>query len=152
MLSVCILACATFWFFRPLPSYDIQRVHPRLRALQQPYQDIKTHLYLDGGSVGIEIVDRNGQQEKFALPVKVTVNPVNERWTTTYKQVYIGAILKADPGAIEIADPENTKWMIASILQAYPKRTYYDDVALAWLGRRPVDIMRCFIEKAALGK
>jgi hypothetical protein len=107
---------------------------------------------LDGGSIGIEIIDRNGQREQFALPVEVTVNPANEKWTTAYKQVYIGAILKTDPNAVEITDPENTKWMLASVLCVYPKRTYQDDLALMSLGRRPVDVMRCFIEKAAGGK
>jgi hypothetical protein len=152
VLSVSVLACAAFWFFRPLHGYDIQHVHPRLRALQQPYQNVKTHLYLDGGSIGIEIIDRNGQREQFALPVEVTVNPANEKWTTAYKQVYIGAILKTDPNAVEITEPENNKWMLASILQVYPKRIYQDDLALMSLGRRPVDVMRCFIEKAAGGK
>jgi hypothetical protein len=71
VIIICSLAAITalvFWFFQSAPTYNIQRVDSRPRALRQPYQTIKTEYYLDGGSIRIEIVDRDGRMEQFALP------------------------------------------------------------------------------------
>ena len=68
IVSLLIVIGLMLWLFWPGPAYDPERVHPRLRALQQPYQSVKAVYYMDGGSIGIEIVDRGGSREQFALP------------------------------------------------------------------------------------
>jgi len=140
IIICCLIAVAVlaFWFFRPASSYDIQRVDSRLRALQQPYRSVKTGYYMDGGSIGIEIVDRDGRMEQFAIPSHLGD-------TNRYTKVFVGAMHDRKPGAVEIIEPEHTKRMLVCILQDYPNRTAWDDFALTALGRRPVDFVRCLI-------
>jgi hypothetical protein len=54
---------------RRFSSYSISRVDPRIRGLQQPFQTVNTGFYLDGGSVGIEIIDRDGKKIQLATPI-----------------------------------------------------------------------------------
>jgi hypothetical protein len=140
VIVLTLIGCIAYWFFRPLPGYDVQLVHPRLRALQQPYQNIKTAYYLDGGSIGIEITDRDGRQEQFAIPAHLGD-------TNRYSRVYVGAMYDNEPDAVEIAEPEDTKWMLVHILNDYPNRTPSDDYCLMALTRRPVDVARGLIHK-----
>jgi hypothetical protein len=136
-----VLALA-IWSFWPLPSYDINRVSPQLRSLQKPYQSVKTAYFLDGGSIGIEIVDRDGHREQFALPCG---------WDNTnypaYSRVFVGALWNHRKGAIEITDPEPTKLMLVEILRDYPNRNARDDAGLMLLRRKPVDFARVLIHK-----
>ena len=53
----------------PTAGYDERQIHPRLQALNIPYQSVKTDYFLDGGSVGITSVDRDGNKLELALPV-----------------------------------------------------------------------------------
>lgn len=134
------MAAGAVWFFQRAPRYDIQRVDPRLRALHQPYRSVKTAYYTDGGSVGIEIVDRDGRSEQFAIP-----SHLGE--TNRYTRVFVGAMHDRGPSAAEILEPEDTKRMLICVLQDYPNRTAWDDYALMVLQRRPVDYVRCLIHK-----
>lgn len=138
--SLVVAAVLAFWFFRSAPSYDIKRVDSRLRALQKPYQIVKTGYYMDGGSIGIEIVDRDGRTEQFAIPSHLGD-------TNRYTKVFVGAMHDRKPGAVEIVEPEHTKRMLVCILQDYPNRTAWDDYSLMALRRRPVDFARCLIHK-----
>jgi len=134
------IVCFLFWFFRPSPGYDINRVEPRLRAIQEPYQNIKTAYYLDGGSVGIEITDRDGRKEQFAIPAHLDD-------TNRYTKVFVGAMSDRKPGAIEVAHSEQTKRMLIQVLTSKPNRTPYDDVCLMFLRQRPADYVHCFLLK-----
>jgi|GEM_PF-1547291 hypothetical protein len=138
-IPILILAVWSFW---PLPSYDANRVCSQLRSLQTPYQKVKTVGFLDGGSVGIEIIDRNGQHEQFALPCG---------WDNTnyhaYSRVFVGALWNHRAGAIEITNLEPTKLMLVEILRDYPNRNAMDDASLLFLRRKPVDYARVLIHK-----
>lgn len=95
---------------------------------------------MDGGSVGIVIVDREGRTEQFALPAHLgDPNP--------YSKVFIGAMHDRKPGAVEIVNPEHTKRMLVCILQDCSNRTVGDDLSLMVLRRRPVDYARCLMHK-----
>ena len=134
------VACFAFWSFRPSPSYDLARVEPRLRSLQQPYQSVATSYYTDGGSVGIEIVDREGRREQFAIPAHLGD-------TNRYMRVFVGAMYDRKPGTIEVADSEHTKRMLIHVLAAMPHRTPHDDFCLMSLRRRPSDFAVCLIHR-----
>ena len=138
------LACIAYWFFRPSPSCDISRVEPRLRALQEPYQHVKTAYYLDGGSIGIEITDRDGKTEQFAIPAHLGD-------TNRYTIVYVGAMFDRKPGAVQVSDSEQTKRMLVQILASMPHRTEWDDLALMFLRRRPADFVHCLFLKITGG-
>src|SRR5262245_49951689 len=100
-----VLVCIAAWLLQALPSYDIKRVEPRLLALETPYQSVTTSFFWDGGSMGIEIVDRNGKHEMFAIPSHLG-EPEH------YTKVFVGAIYDRRPNAVEVSDPEDTKRML----------------------------------------
>lgn len=138
--SLVAVAVVAFWFFCPPPGYDIQRVEPRLSALQKPYQSVKTFYYWDGGTIAIEIVGRGGRTEQFAIP-----SHLGE--TNQYAKVFVGALYDRKPGAAEVADSEQTKRMLAHIIASKPNRTPDEDFYLFCLRRSPVDFVRCYIHK-----
>jgi hypothetical protein len=90
---------------------------------------------LDGGSIGLGIVDRDGRWEGFFLPC-------DEPGPNSYSKVLVGAAYPGGQGAREIVDPEPTKRMLICILRDYPKRTPWDDYCLMQLRRHPVDFVR----------
>jgi len=143
VVTICclvVIPVLAFWFFRPAPGYDIQRVDSKLRALQRPYQSVKTEYYMDGGSIGIKIIDRDGRMEQFAIPSHLGA-------PDRYTKVFVGAMHDRTQGAVEIIKPEHTKRMLICILQNYPNRTAWDNFTLMVLRRRPVDFGRCLIHK-----
>jgi hypothetical protein len=146
VIRICIATLGVtglpFCFFHPSPSYDITRVKPRLRSLRQPYQSVKTGYKMDGGSIGIEIVDRDGKREQFALPAHLGD-------TNRYTRVFVGSLHDRKPGTTEVMDAENTKRMLIQILAATPGRAPYDDFCLVALRRGPSDFVLCLIHKWA---
>lgn len=146
--KICLglgVACATavlFVIFQQGPAYDPSRVDPRLLALQPPYRSVRTVIWMDGGSVGIEIIDRDGKCEKFAIPARLGE-------TNRHSKVYVGALYDRRPGAVEIVDPDHTKRMLICILRDYPHRNAHDDFCLMLLRRYPKDVLRVFFHKLA---
>jgi hypothetical protein len=137
VLAIVVVTTLGVWSYWPAKSFDLSRVCPQLLSLQKPYQSIKTVYFLDGGSIGIEIVDRNNMREQFALPIHLD----------GYKRVFVGGLHDRQEGAIEIADPEATKHMLIGILRDCPMRNAQDDACLMHLRRRPIDIVRVLIHK-----
>lgn len=128
------------WFFRPTPSYDPAKVDPRLTSLEKPYQQVRVAYYMDGGSIGIEIVDKRGRKEQFAIPAHLGD-------TNRYTRIFVGAMYDHKQEAVEIIKPEPTKRMLIEILAAMPDRSPWDDYCLMALRRSPTDVARCLIHK-----
>ena len=141
IIAVLLVIVAAYWFISATLEYDIDRVDTRLRALQQPYQSVIAGYYLDGGSIGIGIVDRDGHREAFALPCD------DLGATNSYDRVFVGAAHANWAGATEIAEAEHTKRMLVCILRDYPNRTSWDDYCLMKLRGHPVDFARDLIHK-----
>ncbi len=126
LIVLLALAASLFIAFQPDPRYDRQKVHPRLLSLQQPYKTVRTYYFMDGGSIGIKIIDRDGREERFAvLALMGEPNP--------YTRVLVGGLHRRVPGAVELQDPENTRRMLICILSDYPNRKASDDANLARL-------------------
>jgi hypothetical protein len=126
LVGAAVLGGGLFVVFQLGPTYDSQKVHPRLRTLQQPYKTVKTYYFMDGGSIGIRIIDRDGHQEDFAiLALLGQPNP--------YTRVLVGGLHYRVPGAVELSEPEHTRRMLICILRDYPNRTPWDDANLASL-------------------
>src|SRR6185503_13602782 len=90
-LLAVFVATVLLW---PTAGYDIDRVHPSLRELATPYRSVGTGYYLDGGSLGIAIVDRDGRKLELALPVSAAHG-------RSYPQLFIGATHTSKTGAVE---------------------------------------------------
>ena len=103
------LAASLFIAFQPDPRYDREKVHPRLLSLQQPYKTVRTYYFMDGGSIGIEIVDREGRKEQFAvLALMGEPNP--------YTRVLVGGLHHRAPGAVELHDASGNQVRMALFL------------------------------------
>ncbi len=141
-LGVLCAAAVLFVVFQPGPSYDPSRVDSRLLALEPPYQSVRTAFWTDGGSVGIEIIDRDGKREQFAIPARLGE-------TNRYSKVFVGALYDRKPGAIEIAEPEHTRRMLICIVRDYPHRTADHDFCLMALRRYPKDVLPVLYHRLA---
>ena len=138
--GILLAAGCIFWLYQPLPQFDPARVEPKLLSLQKPYRSIYTAFYGDGGSIGIEIVDRDGKREQFAIPAHMSFSETNKNG-----KVFVGRLYDRWPGAIEVADSEQTKRMLLHVLASMPHRKVGDDFCLAVLSHRRYDALRCFI-------
>lgn len=124
-----------FVIFQNGPSYDLRKVHPRLSSLRQPYRKVETCFWTDGGSIGIKILDRDGHEEQFAIRAKLG-DP------TPYTRVFVGALNDTFPAAVEVSDPEHTRWMLIRILSDRTDRTPWDDGDIKNLRGYPKDYIR----------
>ncbi|HXD01341.1 MAG TPA: hypothetical protein VN048_18530 [Verrucomicrobiae bacterium] len=136
--ALLFVTCLAFWIFRPSPRYDLALVEPRLLALKEPYQKVTTAFYADGGSIGIQIIDRDGRKEQFAIPARLGEKD-------HYTKVFIGAMYDQKPGAIEVSDSEQTKRMLIHVLESMPNRSPDVDVDLRMLRHSPLDRLHFFI-------
>ena len=106
---------------RPPNAPDPALVEPRLVALREPFQRVKSFYYYDGGSIGLEIADADGKIEQFAIPSHLGSS-------IRYQRVFVGADYDSRPTAIEVENPEATKQALLVILSKYGKA----DPALDW--------------------
>ena len=96
--------------FLASPSYDVSSVHPSIRNLQQPYRLVTAHYYLDGGSIGLEITDRNGKKLQLVIPIYDGPGDKN-----TYHRLFVGATDSRDKGAVEVPFTDYTRRMIVPL-------------------------------------
>ena len=66
--ALCVIfLVASVWIFRPIHSPNTGAISTSLSELREPYQSIETSYFLDGGSVGIRIVDAGGREARFCV-------------------------------------------------------------------------------------
>ena len=131
MRSKIIIACGVsiailvaIWFGSS-PAPDRRRVDPALLSLVPPFTTFATLYYMDGGSIGVRLVDSRGQAQSFALPVD------NDH---TYPRLFVGATHTNNSGAVEIPFGIDTRRMPISWIEA--NRTSNDSSDLALLHLR----------------
>lgn len=141
-----ILAVLYCW---PYSRYDLSKIHPKLRGLNQPYQSITADVYLDGGSLSVEIIDRDGQVLQVALPVVAGTGS-----SQVYPRFFIGALNATSTNAIEAGFPEDNKRYLAGILSennvAHDKETVL--LALRGSPRDYADIYSRLLWRKITGK
>ncbi|MES2570715.1 MAG: hypothetical protein V4710_11760 [Verrucomicrobiota bacterium] len=142
ILFAILLAGWVVFLFWPEPGYDLNGMHESLRSLATPYQSVRTGCYQDGNSIGITIVDRNGQTLKLALPV-------SERRGKPYPRLFIGATHITHPGAVEIPFGDDTRRMLISTIEQYQKPGSSSH-ALFLLRGSPRDYVRLLVEGAVV--
>jgi hypothetical protein len=100
LVSTILFVSAGFvaWFW-PNAGYDMNRVHPVIRELQEPFREVLALYYLDGGSIRILIVDATGRELSLVFPVDSEVLD-DGRITATYSTMFIGD--KSDPNRVEL--------------------------------------------------
>ena len=120
-------------FFWPFSSYDKSRVHPSITGLQEPYQSVVAHYYLDGGSIGLEILDRNGQRLQLAIPIDCSSGDA-----CGYPRLFIGSTY-TNTNTVEIVFTRDTRRCLSDIIDRYSARSGTRDVALVKLRGSPRD-------------
>lgn len=131
-LVAIAIAVALLW---PTARYDINRVHPSLRTLAMPFQSADAGSYLDGGSIGITIVDRDSNELKLALPV-------SSQPARSYPRLFIGATHISKSNAVEVAFSEDTRRMLIAVLEDHRLSSNYNVLALVALRGAPRDYAR----------
>src|SRR5260221_9101537 len=111
--AVVIVLGVTVWFFWSGGMFSMSRVDPSVRKLQEPFQLVWTDFWLDGGSVGIRIVDRDSRTVEFTLPVFID-SPRPPR----YDRLFVGDV-HFSTNVVEVPHPEETKRMLADIVDRY---------------------------------
>lgn len=117
-----VLLVAWVW---PISSYDYSNVHPSIKNLKQPYQNVYVSYYLDGGSIGIRIVGQDGEQLKLALPI--SEGPA-------YRQLYQGATHHTESNAVEIVFSEDTRKYLIDIVEHHAESVDRDIALIALRG------------------
>lgn len=128
LLAVLILIfLGLLWIYRPYPSYDESRIAPELSSLREPFQHVEGIFFMDGGSVGVQIIDADGVDQRFAIP----------HWTLSSsgnpQQLYIGALHANREGAREIEYTEETRIRLAEILRNAEGHDRFRDVTIGHL-------------------
>lgn len=135
-ISFAVVALAALAAFVLLcsPTYDMARVHPSIRILQQPFRSVTADYYLDGGSIGMDITDRDGRRLKLAIPIYD--GPGDPR---TYHRLFLGARHSSYTGAVEVAFTEDTRRFLCDIISRQAVPGPDRDSALIALRGTPLD-------------
>ncbi len=96
--------------------YLRSKVHPDLRSLNLPLQRIQAHYYFDGGSLGMEIVDRDGKRVELSMPNWHTADD-----DTFYKFIYVGAKYKPKGAPMTPLDIHTKRFLIELLESSSPE-------------------------------
>jgi hypothetical protein len=116
MVLVGALIGAFLWRW---PQYDLSQVHSSIRSLQRPFQRFSLVTFSDGGSISIEITDRNGNVLNLAI------SPPGER---DRRHLFIAKHFNSS-GAVELPFTHDTRLYMAELVDQYfvPSPTYRDE-------------------------
>jgi hypothetical protein len=92
-------------------------VHPDLRSLNLPLQRIRAHYYFDGGSLGMELVDRDGKRIELSIPHWHTADD-----DTFYKYIYVGAKYMPKGAAVTPLNIHTKRFLIEMLEETSPER------------------------------
>ena len=135
LLAVVVVASVAC-FFRPYPTPDEKKVHPTLFSLKKPYSGVTMGYFMDGGSIGVTVLDHGGQTFNACLP-----NPLGEE--QAYRgRLFLGARHYRSPGAEEDLKYPDTRWELIKILSEHGDNTWVSDTAIAMLSGRWKDWLR----------
>jgi hypothetical protein len=130
-----LLSCA--WVFRPDHKPNMTEVIPELSGMKEPFKRIHSVYYLDGGTVGIQLIDQQDNEISFSLPAPLGGND-------RYKELFKGALHYNEEGSQEISNPQETKARLAQILRSNPNFNQETDIALASMTGRLRDYLKIF--------
>lgn len=137
---IVISVVAVFVIIFKRPSYDLEKVHVDLRNLKEPFLSVDCMYFLDGGSIGMAVVDCDGKELKLAIPV-------DDNWERgdDYKRLFIGAAHKSDKRAAEVEFSEDTRIFISETARKYATSGEARDhflIALGTIGDRISAVVR----------
>jgi hypothetical protein len=136
------IACAVLAFILivwwPFPQYDIDKVHPLLKDLKEPYRKVESDVYLDGGSVHLAIEDAEGNILNAVIQVEWIDNNTARRW----EKVNIILNPSMPQEKIEVRNPRDSKNWIIRTIDRYARNNKGKVNALIYSRGAPKDFMR----------
>ena len=140
IVSVLLLALVTLLLWWPIPAYELAKVHPALRDLPKPYRSVRAAYYMDGGSVGVEVIGADGTIRQFAFPVHERTNR-----GSSHPQMFIGGMhIRRKSGATpltEITDSPDTRAMLIRLIEDHAEYSGDRCQALFQLRQAPKDLV-----------
>jgi hypothetical protein len=142
IFSGLLIAIGVAWIYRPYEKPKLDKVHPRVRDLQEPLRTLQVGYYLDGGSISLHIVDAGGTNLNISIPA----------WGDgkEYGEVYFDTLYhKPDAAGMKVESPSQTALRLLELLRQ--QRPYDDmtDLGIAKLSGRSRDDIRFFIHLLA---
>ena len=126
------------------PRWSLNDVHPAVSSLKRPYRQVITEYYLDGGSIGILIVDATGATNTFAFPVTPTGQQVYKIFcpgTMWLTRTNILPLIKLD---------EPTRWYFGRLMDESSRDINRSAALVAFRGA-PMDYARVVLPRWANG-
>jgi len=123
---------------RQRPHFKKGNVAASLSSLKEPLKSVRMQSYMDGGSVGIELISADGQIVQCVLPVSETNPPV-------WNRVFIGSLAPRNPEAREVAFPQDNKAFLIRMIQRYAVRDEVKITVLVQLRGSPIDYISGFV-------
>ena len=120
-------------------QYDPAQVAPSLQALVEPFQKVSVDYYMDGGSIGVAIKDRDGKSGEFLL----TAPPAPHH----YQNVLSGVHYPKQPGGTAIDRPDQTRRRLLAIIVDYGDGGPDADMAILALRGHPWDRLKTWIHR-----
>lgn len=95
-----------------LPDYSADE--PPFNAMALPPRSIHASIYMDGGSVWVGVVDRNGRKHDVAFPY--------DHRTSGYSGAFHGVKHATEPGAKPLSNPARAKAIALELLARFGGR------------------------------
>jgi len=131
-----ILLVSLIWIFRPYSSSDKGAISKHLTELEEPFRSVETTHYLDGGSVGVRIVDERGREANFCLRADIGGG------TQKYERLYYGALHYSEEPSFEISQSSDTILRLLEIMRDADGIERERDVSVASVSGRWRDFSR----------
>lgn len=109
---MCLLL--TWYFVRDSEDQlDLSAEEAPFGAIAMPPRSVKATMFMDGGSVWVIVIDRDGQTLNFAFPYNHSTSG------SRYPTANHGANHAIEPSAIALKDSNRAKEIVLSLLERY---------------------------------
>lgn len=145
--AVLIAACGFAWFWKPAPL-DLSKDEEPFRSIAIPPKSVFGQCYMDGGSVAVLVMDRNGAKHEITFPIDY------DGIRNPYPTAFWGNI--NDPKMVPLKNPVRAKEIAIRLLRdhgthlLFPETGDFDSTAAALnaLSNPPQNIVGRAFEKA----
>ncbi len=111
-LCVSIL---TLWLLKPSPDFEAKHIDPELPSLAEPILKARVMLYLDGGSISVELFRTNGEVTTCFIQASDQPKP---KWG----KILIGTNLAGKGMGRELAFPDDHRAYLIRMIDQYAPR------------------------------
>ena len=131
-----VIAVGLLALLFPLPRFAPDGVDPRVAGMRRPFKQVVVGYYLDGGSIGIQVVDRAGLPNSFSLPVEKSGDHI-------YKTLVAGTMWVTKTNLFPAVELDKKTWSyLCRIIELQTQPDANGTLALLYLRGAPRDYLR----------